>query len=112
MGIIIIGFVCRFINNFSLVIYLIFVLIILRGVIVIYVYFSSLSVYTTLKIENNIVFIFFFFFFNYFKYDLSLHTYYLNNLYFSIIILLFYPLMVLFLVVKFLISGMFSLRRR
>jgi len=103
------------IRNFNLVIYLIFILIMLSGVMVIYVYFSSLRIYSTLSIRNNFLFLFFFFFFFFFylfKYDFSLHNYYLNSLYLRIIVLLFYLLLVLFLVVKFLLYGSFSLRSK
>merc|ERR1712136_300012 len=115
-AIIIMILISRLIRNFNLVIYLIFILIMLRGVMVIYVYFSSLRIYSTLSIRNNFLFLFFFFFFFFFfylfKYDFSLHNYYLNSLYFRIIVLLFYLLLVLFLVVKFLLYGSFSLRSK
>ena len=104
---------CRVFVNFSLIIYLIFVLIILRGVIVIYVYFSSLGGYGGIKVEINFyVGLTFFFFFFFFEYEVTFNAYYVNRLYYTIFCLLVYLLLVLLAVAKFLRRGNFSLRSK
>merc|ERR1712002_267553 len=86
----------------ALILYLVFTLVILRGVIVVYVYFSSLSRYITLRFN----FSFFFY------YYLIFNSYYINNVYLTVFILLVYLLLILFIVVKFLSSSQFSLRSK
>merc|ERR1712002_839150 len=90
----------------ALILYLVFTLVILRGVIVVYVYFSSLSRYITLRFN------FYYFFLEEDRFNLIFNSYYINNVYLTVFILLVYLLLILFIVVKFLSSSQFSLRSK
>merc|ERR1712002_1318037 len=92
----------------ALILYLVFTLVILRGVIVVYVYFSSLSRYITLRFN----FSFYYFFLEEDRFNLIFNSYYINNVYLTVFILLVYLLLILFIVVKFLSSSQFSLRSK
>ena len=101
--------------NLKIVLYLVFVLVILRGVIVVYVYFSSLSSYIILKFDSLFIYSFIFFFYFFFvgdRFSLVFNFYYINNVHLTVFILLAYLLLILFIVVKLLNVSQFSLRRK
>ena len=100
-------------RNLERIFYFIYALVILRGVIVLYVYFCSLinrKFFYTERIVYLSGFILYLGSININSYGTSSSSLYLNDIYGVLLILLCYLLIVLFIVIKVLFSEGFSLR--